>query len=71
MDGTVALRHYGLRDVQLRTWLAVGLLTLLLVAVGYEQGALLRLALGGVAETNNYLHELFHDGRHLLGFPCH
>ena len=24
-----------------------------------------------VADSNLYLHELFHDGRHLLGVPCH
>ncbi|MBY6241065.1 CbtB domain-containing protein [Methylosinus sp. Sm6] len=35
-----------------------GLLCLLAIYfVGAEQGA--------------YVHELVHDGRHLLGFPCH
>jgi hypothetical protein len=24
-----------------------------------------------VADSSMYLHELFHDGRHLLGVPCH
>jgi hypothetical protein len=24
-----------------------------------------------VADSGIYLHELFHDGRHLLGVPCH
>ena len=24
-----------------------------------------------LAGTPNFLHELFHDGRHLLGVPCH
>ncbi|MEX2553828.1 MAG: CbtB-domain containing protein [Actinomycetota bacterium] len=27
--------------------------------------------LGKAAVTGNYLHELFHDGRHLLAVPCH
>jgi Probable cobalt transporter subunit (CbtB) len=32
--------------------------------VGAEQGALSLL-------SGNAVHELVHDGRHLLGFPCH
>jgi hypothetical protein len=39
----------------------LALLTLYLV--GFDQGALSRSGL--------YLHELMHDGRHLLGLPCH
>ncbi|MEU8382026.1 CbtB-domain containing protein, partial [Streptosporangium sp. NPDC048865] len=23
------------------------------------------------SQAGNYLHELMHDGRHLLGVPCH
>ena len=42
-----------------------GLIALLaLYFVGAEQGA--------VAIFNGgYIHEFVHDGRHLLGFPCH
>ena len=32
--------------------------------VGAEQGALSLL-------SGDLVHELVHDGRHLLGFPCH
>ncbi|MBF6355781.1 CbtB-domain containing protein [Nocardia higoensis] len=39
----------------------LALLTLYLV--GFDQGAISR---GGM-----FLHELMHDGRHLLGVPCH
>jgi hypothetical protein len=52
-----------------RLWrsLTVPFLAMTLVAVlyvvGFEQGALT----GHTA----FLHELFHDGRHLLGVPCH
>jgi hypothetical protein len=43
----------------------IGLLALLAIYfVGAEQGAT-SLVEGA------YLHELVHDGRHLLGFPCH
>jgi hypothetical protein len=36
---------------------------LVLYLVGFDQGA--------VSRTGMYLHELMHDGRHLLGVPCH
>lgn len=32
--------------------------------VGIEEGAMAVL-------NNMYVHEFVHDGRHLLGFPCH
>jgi hypothetical protein len=42
-----------------------GLLALLaLYFVGTEQGATSLF-------NGMYLHEFLHDGRHLLGFPCH
>ena len=42
-----------------------GLLFLLaMYFVGAEQGALSLF-------DGTYVHELVHDGRHLLGFPCH
>jgi hypothetical protein len=50
-------------------WLA--LIALTLFAVLFDNGALLAPLLGEAAEANNYLHELFHDGRHVLGTPCH
>ncbi|MEV6600737.1 CbtB domain-containing protein [Actinoplanes sp. NPDC051346] len=39
--------------------------TLLLLAylVAFDQGA--------VSQSGMFLHELMHDGRHLLGVPCH
>ncbi|MBF6173173.1 CbtB domain-containing protein [Nocardia blacklockiae] len=39
----------------------MALLTLYLV--GFDQGA--------ISRSGMYLHELMHDGRHLLGVPCH
>lgn len=42
-----------------------GLLFLLaLYFVGAEQGATALF-------SGSYIHEFVHDGRHLLGFPCH
>ena len=47
-------------------WAAVGVVALLLLLtylVAFDQGA--------VSRSGMYLHELMHDGRHLLGVPCH
>ena len=32
---------------------------------------LFAIYLAGFYQGSETLHELFHDGRHLLGFPCH
>jgi hypothetical protein len=40
------------------------LMLVLLYFVGAEEGA--TSLIGG-----HYVHEFVHDGRHLLGFPCH
>jgi Probable cobalt transporter subunit (CbtB) len=47
-------------------WLVFGgLLALLAIYfVGAEQGATALI-------SGHYIHEYVHDGRHLLGFPCH
>ena len=51
--------------------LAVVLALLALYSVFLDQGALLAPLLGKASWTGNYLHEFAHDGRHLLGAPCH
>jgi hypothetical protein len=55
--------------IALREWLPwaifAGLILLLAIYfVGAEQGATSLI-------SGNYVHEFVHDGRHLLGFPCH
>lgn len=40
-----------------------GILLLLAYLVAFDQGA--------ISQSGMYLHELMHDGRHLLGVPCH
>jgi Probable cobalt transporter subunit (CbtB) len=47
-------------------WLAFGgvLALLLIYFIGAEQGATALI-------SGHYVHETVHDGRHLLGFPCH
>ena len=39
----------------------------LLYAVTFDAGLVSARAAG----SSMFLHELFHDGRHLLGVPCH
>lgn len=43
---------------------AAVLALILLYFVGAEQGATSLI-------SGSYVHEFVHDGRHLLGFPCH
>jgi len=50
---------------EIAPWLIFGaLLILALYFVGVEEGA--TSVIPGM-----YVHEFVHDGRHLLGFPCH
>jgi hypothetical protein len=53
------------------TGIAVVLALVALYAVFLDQGQLLSPVMGKLAASANYLHELAHDGRHLLGAPCH
>jgi hypothetical protein len=57
------------KTIPLREWLPwaifAGLILLLAIYfVGAEQGATSLI-------SGKYVHEFVHDGRHLLGFPCH
>jgi hypothetical protein len=49
------------------TWAVLAAAVAVLWAVAFE-GGVLSQALAG---TGSFLHELFHDGRHLVGVPCH
>jgi hypothetical protein len=42
-----------------------------LYIVLFDQGALLAPLLGADSGEMNYLHEFFHDGRHLFAAMCH
>ena len=64
MEG--AIPQVSPRQVPLWGWLLLASLIVLVYAVGYHQGFPALSKAGG-----SYLHELFHDGRHLLGVPCH
>jgi hypothetical protein len=50
---------------ELAPWVLFGLIFLLMIYfVGAEEGATSLI-------PGMYVHEFVHDGRHLLGFPCH
>ncbi len=62
MDPAANVQPFPLR--QLLPALLLGVLLLLTIyLVQYDQGVL--------SQTGSFLHELMHDGRHLLGVPCH
>ena len=69
MEDTVAATTYPLPVVEpIRVpawaWFAVALGLAALYLMLQENGAVL-------AQSWRTLHELFHDGRHVLGVPCH
>ena len=66
---TLTAAHIGAITRPLSTGLLVLLAVSLLFAVAFDQGgiaAALKLAAG-----DSVVHEVFHDARHMLGFPCH
>ncbi len=71
LDGTISLPQPSIRDVSVWVWVALAVSLFFIFAVAFDQGQTLSLVMGKLATANNYLHEFFHDGRHLLGFPCH
>ena len=48
-------------------WMAMATALTTLYAVTFDNGFLS----SAVSSSGMFLHELFHDGRHLLGVPCH
>jgi hypothetical protein len=48
-------------------WLVLLFAVGMLYAVTFDTGVLS----SKVTSSSMYLHELFHDGRHLFGVPCH
>jgi Probable cobalt transporter subunit (CbtB) len=69
ITGTVASQPVAIPSIpthEILPWALFGglLMLLALYFVGAEQGATSLISGHGV-------HEFVHDGRHLLGFPCH
>ena len=62
MEPAATVQPFPLRDL-LPALLLGALLVLTIYLVQYDQGI--------VSQSGSFLHELMHDGRHLLGVPCH
>jgi hypothetical protein len=59
-----------LTDLTQLALLAVLLLAFgLLFAVAFDQGQIAQLVRAAAGDST--VHEVFHDARHMLGFPCH
>ena len=59
---------------RVRTWTSVGMLAIAaagIFVIGLDNGQLMGIFMGDLAQQQNLLHELFHDARHAAGFPCH
>ena len=65
------LARHPLPTLPLWGWTALALLVLVLFVLLSASGALLAPLFGETAGAFDYLHEFAHDGRHLLGVPCH
>ncbi len=57
--------------LSLGSWLPLAVLVVMLFVLLSASGALLSPVLGQAAGAADYLHEIAHDGRHLLAVPCH
>jgi len=62
MQPSVDVQPFPLREL-LPALLLGALFVLTIYLVQYDQGVL--------SQSGTFLHELMHDGRHLLGVPCH
>ncbi len=62
MQPAVTVQPFPLRQL-LPALLLGALLVLMIYLVQYDQGV--------ISQSGSFLHELMHDGRHLLGVPCH
>src|ERR687897_635389 len=73
-EGDIMEKILGRRQspvLPLWSLLALALLLLALFVLLSASGDLLMPLLGRAAGPFDYLHEFAHDGRHLLGAPCH
>lgn len=58
-------------ELPLWGWLVAALLLGVFFVIMSASGDLLAPYIGQLSGATNYLHEFAHDGRHLLGVPCH
>ncbi len=71
MKGSMLDQRISLGEMPLWSWVAIAFLLAMVFVLLSASGELLAPLLGQVAGVTDYLHEFAHDGRHLLGVPCH
>ncbi|MBA2693508.1 MAG: CbtB-domain containing protein [Rubrobacter sp.] len=70
-EKTISRSGISLGDIPVWSWLAATMLLLAFFMIMSSSGDLLIPYVGQLAGATDYLHEFAHDGRHLLGLPCH
>jgi len=53
-----------------RAWPLLAVFGVAVYLIGFDQGALVDPIVRAIT-SSPLVHEFVHDGRHLLGFPCH
>ncbi|WIM92603.1 CbtB-domain containing protein [Actinoplanes oblitus] len=67
MPKVQSVRPLAIPAISTRLLLTAAGVTILLLALAY----LVAFDQGALSRSGMYMHELMHDGRHLLGVPCH
>ena len=67
MSTITAATRTTTQNVPVWAWMAMAASLATLYAVTFDNG----LLSSAVTNSGQFLHELFHDGRHLFGVPCH
>ncbi len=71
MNTMVVERRKGFLGLTPRYWVLLTAALGGLFIVGLAQGDVFGALLGQAGSQQGVLHELFHDVRHVAGFPCH
>lgn len=71
MKGSTLDRHISVGEIPLWSWIATALLLAMLFVLLLASGELLVSLPERAQAAATYAHEFAHDGRHLLGVPCH
>jgi hypothetical protein len=67
MAAITTVPETGARPIPRAGFLLLALAVGVLWMVTFEGGPVSE----AIGQAGSFLHELFHDGRHLLGVPCH
>lgn len=71
MRGWTGTLEGAIRADRALPWAMMALGALGVYLVGFDQGYFLFPLAGEAALAQNWLHELFHDARHIGAFMCH